>query len=41
MRVLGVATSLPMRELAACATHAVESLERIDYGTLAAWLGLL
>ncbi len=40
MRVLGVATSLPLRDVTACATHAVESLAQIDFGLLALWLGL-
>jgi HAD superfamily hydrolase (TIGR01509 family) len=40
MRVLGVATSIPLSELARCATHAVESLNKLDFAQLAAWLDL-
>jgi len=40
MRVLGVATSLPLERLQTCATHAVKSLDELDFAKLAAWLGL-
>lgn len=40
IRVLGVATSLSLRDLSFCATHAVESLAMLDYAQLAGWLGL-
>lgn len=40
LRVLGVATSLPVDELRKCATYAVESLDVLDKDTLAAWLGV-
>jgi len=40
LRVLGVANSLPLKELERCATFAVESLDTLDKATLAGWLGL-
>ena len=40
LRVLGVATSLPLGEVERCATYAVEDLSRVDQGLLAAWLGV-
>jgi len=40
LRVLGVATSLPLEELQAHATYAVERLDQMDWGQLARWLGL-
>ena len=40
IRVLGVATSLDLKDVAACATHAVESLDKVNYAELAQWLGL-
>lgn len=40
LRVLGVATSLPLKDLQQCAAHAVESLENIDKDELAKWLGI-
>jgi beta-phosphoglucomutase len=40
LRVLGVATSLPVADLKKCATYAVESLDVLDKDTLATWLGL-
>lgn len=40
IRVLGVATSLPLKELCNAATHAIESLDQIDLRQLAAWLGM-
>jgi beta-phosphoglucomutase len=40
LRVLGVATSLPVEELKKCSTYAVESLDMLDKDTLATWLGV-
>jgi beta-phosphoglucomutase len=40
LRVLGVANSLPMEQLHACATYAVPSLATLDKAQLAQWLGL-
>jgi HAD superfamily hydrolase (TIGR01509 family) len=40
LRVLGVATSLPVKELHKCATYVVESLAELDKDTLATWLGI-
>ncbi|HVT81481.1 MAG TPA: HAD family phosphatase [Phycisphaerae bacterium] len=40
IRVLGVATSLSLKDLQHCATHAVESLAKVDYQQLSTWLGL-
>jgi len=40
LRVLGVATSLPVKELHRCATYVVESLADLDKDTLATWLGI-
>jgi HAD superfamily hydrolase (TIGR01509 family) len=40
LRVLGVATSLPLAQLEKCTTFAVERLDRLDKSLLAIWLGL-
>jgi HAD superfamily hydrolase (TIGR01509 family) len=40
LRVLGVANSLPLSELERCATFAVASLQGLDHGVLAGWLGV-
>ena len=40
LRVLGVATSLPVERLKRCTTMAVESLLGMDMGMLKGWLGL-
>jgi beta-phosphoglucomutase len=40
IRVLGVATSLPLRELERYSTYAVENLEKLDRVVLAKWLGI-
>jgi beta-phosphoglucomutase len=40
MRVLGVATSLPIGEVRRHATYAVESLAALSHAELAAWLGI-
>jgi beta-phosphoglucomutase len=40
LRVLGVATGLPLERLRQCADHAVADLTRIDHQQLAQWLGL-
>jgi HAD superfamily hydrolase (TIGR01509 family) len=40
LRVLGVATSLPLAELERCATFAVHRLDQLDPARLAQWLGL-
>ena len=40
LRVLGVATSLPLEHVSRCATFAVESLADLDHKTLAQWLGI-
>ncbi|MEI8194477.1 MAG: HAD family phosphatase [Phycisphaerae bacterium] len=38
--VLGVATSLPLARLLACADHALPDLSHLDYGELGRWLGM-
>lgn len=38
--VLGVATSLPLARLQACADHALPDLSHLDYGELTRWLGM-
>ena len=40
LRVLGVATSLPVERLKRCATMAVKTLSGIDMGEMRQWLGL-
>jgi beta-phosphoglucomutase len=40
LRVLGVATSLPLAEVRRHATFAIESLAQLDHGELARWLDL-
>lgn len=40
LRVLGVATSLPLAEVQRCATFAVHRLSELDHKTLAGWLKL-
>ncbi len=40
MRVLGVATSLPLGRVKHCATVAAESLLAVDFALLGSWLGL-
>ena len=40
LRVLGVATSLPLEQVQRCATFAVENLSHLDHAQLARWLGI-
>ncbi len=40
LRVLGVATSLPLEDVQRCATHAVAGLDRVDKRELGRWLGI-
>jgi len=40
LRVLGVATSLPLEKVKRCATFAVKDLSEVDFGELAGWLGI-
>lgn len=40
IRVLGVATSLPLDQLALCADHALPDLTHLSYPTLRQWLAL-
>jgi len=40
LRVLAVATTLPLATVQTCATYAVESLAHLDKALLAQWLGL-
>jgi beta-phosphoglucomutase len=40
LRVLGVATSLPLDQVQQCATFAVESLAKLEKEKLAGWLGI-
>jgi HAD superfamily hydrolase (TIGR01509 family) len=40
LRVLGVATSLPLEQVQRHATFAVENLSKVDRGVLAEWLGV-
>jgi HAD superfamily hydrolase (TIGR01509 family) len=40
LRVLGVATSLPLPKLKPCATWALGSLEEVQFDELARWLGI-
>jgi beta-phosphoglucomutase-like phosphatase (HAD superfamily) len=40
LRVLGVATSMPLEDLKEHATYAVRRLDEVDMGELARWLGV-
>ena len=40
LRVLGVATSLPLENVSEHATYAVSRLDQVDFGALAQWLGV-
>ena len=40
LRVLGVATSMPLEQLERHATYAVRRLDELDWGQLAQWLGV-